>query len=162
MEKSKCVSCANEHCYKEDGEFSCPWCGAYFVENTYGELYLLPERHRVHEFSSTHRAYDACQCDARIANGDTLHVPSEKVVGVANTWPFAVTKAYGELHTPAKHVMLSEILEDDKYGKPIGLMNGMRAIDFASNQGYDVLPEADTMFVIYFDRYYDMLREEGK
>jgi hypothetical protein len=52
----------------------------------------------VHTFRSTGRAYDACQCDDSIKDGDVLVVEAEQVVGVANTWPVAVTRRVGQLH----------------------------------------------------------------
>ena len=53
---------------------------------------------QVHHFSSTGEAYDACQCDTRIRNGDILIVKDEQVVGVADAWPVAVTRHQGKLH----------------------------------------------------------------
>lgn len=53
---------------------------------------------RIHEFESTQEAYNATQTDDNIQDGDTLIIPSEKVVGVAMTWPFAVTWETGALH----------------------------------------------------------------
>ena len=52
----------------------------------------------VHKFESTGAAYDACQTDEAVKNGDILVIESEGVVGVAYTWPFAVTWRTGELH----------------------------------------------------------------
>ena len=51
-----------------------------------------------HHFSTTGDAYDACQCGAEIKSGDTLVVASERVVGVACTWPFAATAELGVVH----------------------------------------------------------------
>lgn len=53
----------------------------------------------IREFTTTGDAYDACQCDETIKNGDVLVIKREHVVGVAWTWPFAVTKQFGVLHT---------------------------------------------------------------
>jgi hypothetical protein len=53
---------------------------------------------RVHTFNDTGEAYDACQCDEGIKEGDVLLIPSEKVAGVAHTWPCAVTREPGKLH----------------------------------------------------------------
>ncbi len=50
-------------------------------------------------FDSTGEAYDACQCDVTIKTGDILLIESEEVVGIAGTWPFAVTKRTGALHS---------------------------------------------------------------
>ena len=52
-----------------------------------------------HTFDSTSGAYDATQCDDTIRNGDILLVESERVVGLAATWPVAVTVEHGSLHT---------------------------------------------------------------
>lgn len=52
-----------------------------------------------HTFDSTAEAYDATQCSDDIETGAPLLVESEQVVGLAYTWPFAVTVAAGEFHT---------------------------------------------------------------
>lgn len=52
-----------------------------------------------HYFDSTKEAYDATQCRDDIKQGDALVIASENVVGIAFTWPIAVTKNHGELHT---------------------------------------------------------------
>lgn len=41
------------------------------------------------------------QCDEVIRTGETLVVLAEGVVGIAMTWPFAVTAASGHLHALA-------------------------------------------------------------
>ena len=51
----------------------------------------------IRRFDSTGEAYDACQT-GEAEKGDLLWIPSEGVVGVADTWPFAVTCQYGKLH----------------------------------------------------------------
>ena len=53
---------------------------------------------KIHHFDSSGEAYDACQCDDDIAKGDLLIIASEGVVGIADTWPCAVTASRGELH----------------------------------------------------------------
>lgn len=53
---------------------------------------------RIHAFGSTGNAYDAVQTDETIAAGDTLLILDEGVVGVAMTWPFAITAEPGKLH----------------------------------------------------------------
>jgi hypothetical protein len=53
---------------------------------------------KTHAFDSTGEAYDAVQCDDDIGNGDVLDVASEGVVGLAYTWPVAVTAEAGKLH----------------------------------------------------------------
>lgn len=55
-------------------------------------------RRTVHFFDSTGEAYDATQCDEAVRDGDILVIESEGVIGIAHTWPVAVTQAYGRLH----------------------------------------------------------------
>jgi hypothetical protein len=50
----------------------------------------------IHRFESTERAYDATQCDPDIKTGDILVIGN--IIGVADTWPFVVTKESGQLH----------------------------------------------------------------
>jgi hypothetical protein len=66
---------------------------------------------KVHTFETTGEAYDACQCSDDIANGDTLLIPSEGVVGIADTWPVAVTFAFGKLHAPGEGYTVGAALE---------------------------------------------------
>jgi hypothetical protein len=51
-----------------------------------------------HYFDSSGEAYDACQCDETIQNGDVLVIASERIVGLAHTWPVTVTADHGALH----------------------------------------------------------------
>lgn len=53
----------------------------------------------IHYFDSSGGAYDACQCDDEIHTGDVLVIDNEHVVGLADTWPVAVTMNRGQLHT---------------------------------------------------------------
>ena len=50
-------------------------------------------------FDSTGEAYDACQCDERIGDGDTLVIKREGVVGLAWAWPVALTVTANDLHS---------------------------------------------------------------
>lgn len=63
-----------------------------------------------HYFETTGEAYDATQCRDDVASGDVLVVESEFVVGVADTWPVAVTLACGHLHSPSAGFSLAECL----------------------------------------------------
>jgi hypothetical protein len=63
-----------------------------------------------HEFESTGAAYDATQCDENIKTGDVLIIPSEGVIGIADTWPVAVTVEHGNLHSPAEGMTLARCL----------------------------------------------------
>ncbi len=57
----------------------------------------------VHLFNSTGEAYDATQCSEEVRDGHILLIPSEQVVGLAHTWPVAITKSFGKLHTFANN-----------------------------------------------------------
>ncbi len=52
----------------------------------------------VHHFETTGDAYDATQCRDEIRGGDVLFIWPAGVIGIAHTWPFAVTPEYGHLH----------------------------------------------------------------
>ena len=55
----------------------------------------------VYVCSSSEDAYNISQgLPAPDQNNAILYVPSENIVGVVNTWPIAVTKEAGQLHTP--------------------------------------------------------------
>ncbi len=64
---------------------------------------------KIHHFDSTVRAYDATQSDDNIKKGDVLIIESEKVVGLADTWPVAVTEWPGELHDLAPGYTLEKM-----------------------------------------------------
>lgn len=51
------------------------------------------------EFADSREAYDAVQCHDEIADGDLIVIKSEGIVGLAATWPCAVTVAHGALHS---------------------------------------------------------------
>ena len=56
-----------------------------------------------HYFSNSNEAYDACQIGetdsgVRVEVGDILIIPTEKIVGICDTWPVAVTPIHGALH----------------------------------------------------------------
>lgn len=59
---------------------------------------------KTHYFDSSGDAYDETQCSDEIKNGDLLVIKAERIVAIADTWPFAVTKEYGKLHTPTEGV----------------------------------------------------------
>lgn len=65
----------------------------------------------IHTFTTSEKAYDATQSgiafasvngqtvENEVKNGDILVIPNEGVVGICATWPIAVTKEHGELHS---------------------------------------------------------------
>lgn len=67
-----------------------------------------------HEFESTGEAYDATQTEDAIKDGDLLLIPSERVVGIADTWPVAVTVEFGKLHTIVDGATLAEHFADNR------------------------------------------------
>lgn len=83
-----------------------------------------------HRFETSGEAYDACQCDDEIKDGDVLIVESERVVGIAHTWPVAVTREHGALHRLA-----------DGYSRPVDaeLHEGWgAALAVAARLGFEV------------------------
>jgi len=86
-------------------------------------------------FSNTAAAYDACQCDESIRNGDLLVITSEGVIGLAWTWPLAVTVAHGELHYAKEGVArIDRLLKDS--GITVGQVRV--AIEHADAHGFPV------------------------
>lgn len=53
----------------------------------------------VYVFRSSEAAYNASQCTEGIT-GSCLVVPSEQLVGIADTYPIAITENPGDLHVP--------------------------------------------------------------
>lgn len=94
---------------------------------------------KVHTFSSTGRAYDACQGD-EIKNGDILLIPSEKVVGLAWTWPVAVTVEYGALHIPKREEDEDEITTHQNLVRAAGWSEEsiVNALALARSNGWEV------------------------
>ena len=93
----------------------------------------------IHIFDSTGGAYDACQCDDNVKRGDILYIPSEGVVGLADTWPIAITKEYGALHTASAASELTgdaAILATLKYltdAHQVDARKQMRLVDVMGN-----------------------------
>ena len=66
-------------------------------------------------FSSTGEAYDACQTNDEIETGDLLLCVGDQVVGLADTWPVAITAKAGHLHSPKEGVRVRDLL--DEFGR---------------------------------------------
>lgn len=64
----------------------------------------------VHTFDSCEEAYDACQCREEIKQGDILLIPSENVVGIADTWPIAISGETDILHSLDDTITLAEYI----------------------------------------------------
>lgn len=54
----------------------------------------------VYVCGDSEQAYNLSQGLPQTDNDAILYIPSENIVGVVNTWPIAVTKKAGHLHTP--------------------------------------------------------------
>ena len=52
----------------------------------------------IHSFETTGNAYDGVMTSDRILTGDIIIIPSEKVVGLADAYPVAITAETGHLH----------------------------------------------------------------
>jgi hypothetical protein len=68
---------------------------------------------RVWTFANSGDAYDMTQCDDDLKTGDVLLIPSEKVVGITNTWPLAITKEIGHLHGVEEGYKIEDLLPSD-------------------------------------------------
>ena len=84
----------------------------------------------IHYFETTVDAYDACQCDDNLKDGDTLVIANEGVVGVVNCWPMAVTAIKCSLH-PYNASRINKCVSSYVAPTDIGA-----AIIIAKNQGY--------------------------
>lgn len=92
----------------------------------------------LHRFGGTGEAYDACQCDDTIAPGDTLLIERESVVGLAGTWPVAVTVELGEFHCFADGVNpIAPTAGRDNYTEEMV----RRAVWIATSRGWPIRPE---------------------
>lgn len=94
---------------------------------------------RAHLFDSTGAAYDTVQTDDNIRAGDVLIIASEKVIGVAYTWPFAVTKDHGKLHCPVgcKDSLIQSFLADADYPHRDAVLTGIgEAAKLAAQLGW--------------------------
>lgn len=96
-----------------------------------------------HTFTSTCTAYDATQCDERVLTGHALLVPSEGVVGLAWTWPVAVTTVSGELHQMGENP--AQVIADAgwstaqiKHAVDLAVEQGFAITEWASNAAYEV------------------------
>lgn len=67
---------------------------------------------QIHHFKSTNEAYNACQSNENIKRGDILVIQSEHVVGIADTWPFAVTVCKGQLHRIDSSIAGNQLREE--------------------------------------------------
>tara|TARA_R100000329_G_scaffold11603_1_gene12610 strand:+ start:218 stop:841 length:624 start_codon:yes stop_codon:yes gene_type:complete len=64
---------------------------------------------RVWTFANSGDAYDCTQGDDDLKTGDVLLIPSEKVVGISDCYPFAITKEKGQLHGVEKGYKIEDI-----------------------------------------------------
>lgn len=71
----------------------------------------------VYVCSDSEQAYNLSQGLSALDNNAILYIPSENIVGVANTWPIAVTKKAGHLHTPTNWKTIGK--DKVTYTKPI-------------------------------------------
>lgn len=97
----------------------------------------------VHSFPSSGAAYNACQSNDSIHDGDIIHVPNEGVVGLAGTWPAAVTKQIGQLHGFKDEIHADpRLLEIDQpdYADKMTAAQFQAALEFARQHGYETGP----------------------
>ena len=94
----------------------------------------MPEQQapQVHTFRSTFEAYNATQCIEEIRDGDVLVIKPEQVIGIACTWPFALTEHIGELHVLTAN---PRTYEDGKFAAGVDL-----AEQLAREYGWRIVP----------------------
>ena len=97
-----------------------------------------------HEFDSTSEAYDNTQCNEEVKTGDIIIIKSEKVIGISDTWPIAITVKHGELHTPSNTISYSELSETlnnsaKRYNKDVDFKQSFKeAVKVANELGFEV------------------------
>ena len=79
------------------------------LDNLIADIQIADRDRQTFTFPSTQEAYDGCMTGyahysdrnpiRTVRSGDTIIIPAEKVVGVCDAWPFAVSKKFGVLHT---------------------------------------------------------------
>ncbi len=91
------------------------------------------------DYETSGEAYDASQCE--LQTGTVMHIPSEKVIGIADTWPMAVTIEIGKLHGIAQGYSL------ERFMRNVGFMAGdvQEAVALADLMGYPVEEWARTV-----------------
>ena len=97
----------------------------------------------IHYFESTGEAYDMCQYDDTIQTGDTLVIASEGVVGLADTWPVAITAKHGKLHVLDDGVTAADLKQGGGHGAPLFTVEQIAvamqaAIDLAGDHFADI------------------------
>jgi hypothetical protein len=92
-------------------------------------------------YVSSAAAYDGCQTDRRVADGDTLIIERERVVGLAATWPVAVTVATGQLHSILQDGSVERLAADLHWERE----QIVAAVDLALARGWEV----DRQFFAY-------------
>ncbi|MFI1408861.1 hypothetical protein ACH4Y0_02810 [Streptomyces sp. NPDC020707] len=90
---------------------------------------------KVHPFGSTTDAYNATQCSEEIHDGDVLLIESEKTIGIAWTWPFALTEHVGELHVTTAD---PRTYQDGIFAAGVDL-----AEQLAKERGWRIIPPLD-------------------
>lgn len=89
----------------------------------------------VHHFDDTTEAYNATQCNEEMRDGDVLVIEPEKVIGIAWTWPFALTERFGELHVTTA--------DPRTYQGGIFAAGVELAEQLASERGWRIVPPLD-------------------
>jgi len=97
----------------------------------------LVEVDGIHHFESSSTAYDASQADPGVETGDVLVIASEGVVGISDTWPFAITVESGVLHAIKTDHWNNEALNRAGLREKV-----LMAVRCAAAAGFTVIPEA--------------------
>lgn len=90
------------------------------------------------EFPSSGVAYDAVQVNEAILTGCILVIPSEGVVGLADTWPIAITKVSGNLHSMNGRDWATKVEQNSEATGIAPLMFELAA-DIAERMGFETV-----------------------
>lgn len=93
---------------------------------------------RVHKFSSSKLAVEACNHSIDLTPGDILHVPNESAVLLFSGWPLVIagTPAHGHPMSSQNVEDISTFLSGSGVSKPSALL----AAQYALDRGYPLLP----------------------
>ena len=104
---------------------------------------------KIYYYEDTSSAYDDTQSQYlnEVVNGDILVIESEKVVGVADTWPVSVTSERGELHSLKEEStiigIIPDMLEYSKLSVDELKASFSSAIELAKSKGFEISKQSN-------------------
>ncbi len=95
----------------------------------------------MHAFSTTSKAYDGCN-NGKVKNGELLFIAHRKVIGIADTWPVAITKEEGTLHGVRDGVRWEEVEVARRFPEAVRM-----AVRMANELDWEVAAWANEMLL---------------